>query len=72
MLADGLNKALSGPTLKHHSIIYTGRRFLPPRDSLHYKDTNLAYYCLAYTRKVIIFLLHKLISCIHKFICFHF
>ena len=36
MLADGLNKALSGPTIKHHSNLYTGRRFLPPRDSRHY------------------------------------
>ena len=38
MLADGLNKALSGPTLKHHSNIYTGRRFLPPKDSSHYRE----------------------------------
>ena len=36
-LADGLNKTLSGQTLKHHSNIYTGRRFLPPPTSTHYK-----------------------------------
>ena len=42
MLADGQNKALSAPTLKHHSNLYTGRRFLPPRDSRHYSLlTNL-------------------------------
>ena len=38
MIADGLNKALSGNTLKHHSDIYTGRRFLPPKNSNHYKQ----------------------------------
>ena len=38
MLADGLNKALPAPTLKHHSNIYTGRRFLPPKDSSHYRE----------------------------------
>lgn len=43
MLADGLNKALPGPTLKHHSNIYTGRRFLPPKDSFHY--TELIRFC---------------------------
>ena len=36
MLADGLNKALSGNTIKHHSDIYTGRRFLPPKNSEDY------------------------------------
>lgn len=43
MIADGLNKALSGPTIKHHPNICTGRRFLPPRDSEHYKI--LIMYC---------------------------
>ena len=38
MLADGLNKALSGPTLRHHSNIYTGRRFLPPPSTQHHKE----------------------------------
>lgn len=36
MLADGLKKALSGPVIKHHSDIYTSRRFLPPKDSEHF------------------------------------
>ena len=37
MLADGLNKSLSGNTLHHHSNIYTGRKYLPPKDSEHYR-----------------------------------
>lgn len=36
MLADGLNKALSGPIIRHHSNIYTGRRYAPPPTSEHY------------------------------------
>ena len=36
MLADGLNKALSGPVIRHHSNIYTGRRYAPPKNSEHY------------------------------------
>ena len=36
MIADGLNKALSRNAIKHHSDIYTGRRFLPPQNSNHY------------------------------------
>ena len=35
MLADSINKALSGPVIKHHSDIYTGCCFLPPKDSEH-------------------------------------
>ena len=38
MLADGLNKALTGPAIRHHSNIYTGRRFLPSPNSQHYKE----------------------------------
>ena len=37
MLADGLNKALSAPVIRHHSNVYTGRRYAPPPDSEHYK-----------------------------------
>ena len=37
MLADDLNKSLAGNTLHHHSNIYTGRKFLPPKDSEHYR-----------------------------------
>ena len=38
MLADGLNKALSGSTLRHHSNIYAGCRFLPPPSSQHHYE----------------------------------
>ena len=38
MLADGLNKALTSNSITTHSNIYTGRRFLPPPSSEHYKE----------------------------------
>ena len=38
LLADGLNKVLSGPTLKHHFNIYTGRHILRPKTSYHYRE----------------------------------
>lgn len=38
MLADGLNKALTGPAICRHSYIYTGRRFLPLSTTQHFKD----------------------------------
>ena len=36
IFADGLNKALPGPTIKRHSAFYTGRRFFPKQDTEHY------------------------------------
>ena len=36
MLADGLNKALAGPTIKRHSRWYTGHRYYPKPGSAHY------------------------------------
>ena len=38
MLCDGLNKALTGPSIRNHSAIYTGKRFYPPVSSEHYKQ----------------------------------
>ena len=35
MLADGLNKALAGPTIKRHASIYVGKRFYPKENTVH-------------------------------------